>query len=71
MCSRYNVEIGDFAESHYLKRFSKTYKQAWNQAMIAVIPFLEKIEIYHNIGKATIIHCNNEHCIFKCEFVIP
>ncbi len=44
MSIRYNVKIEKFAESHYIKRFSKKYKNFWEATLRGILSELERFD---------------------------
>ncbi|MFA6256590.1 MAG: hypothetical protein WC606_05470 [Candidatus Absconditabacterales bacterium] len=66
----YKVYIGAYAEDHFIKSFSKTYKNARDVTLRAIQGVTARIEAYLQTTKAEKIHsCRSCH-IVKCEFAV-
>lgn len=65
MFIRYIVKIEKFAESHYIKKFSKKYNNFWDKTLKGIILELERFDNYKE--KTSISSFKSIH-IFKIEF---
>lgn len=68
--SWYTVYIEKYADSHFIKSFSKTYKTARDKTLIAIKGMLQRIDIFLSTTKAEKIHCVDHLRLIKCEFAI-
>jgi len=70
MSFRYSVEIERFAERHFIKKFQKKHKNAWDITWRAIVEEFKRIDSLLNTSIAqTIIDVNNIK-IIKTEFRI-
>lgn len=69
MKGNYSVQIEDFAERHFIKRFRKKYNNQWNITLRAIILELERIDNLLLTNKANII-IDSDIKIIKTEFKI-
>ena len=65
MFIRYIVKIEKFAESHYIKKFSKKYNNFWDKTLKGIMLELERFDNYKE--ETPISSLKNIH-IFKKEF---
>lgn len=69
--SNYDVEVSQFAERHYIKKFRKKYKRAWDITEVAVVQECARIDTL--IGQTEIaetIKCNGHFSLVKLNFKI-
>ena len=66
----YTVIITEYAERHFIKPFSKRYKNTWDKTMNAINEMLSRIDMFIKTSKAERIHKSNNCYIAKCEFKI-
>lgn len=69
MKGNYSVQIEDFAERHFIKRFRKKYNNQWDITLRAIILELERIDNLLLTNKANII-IDSDIKIIKTEFKI-
>lgn len=55
MQANFSVQIGKFAERHYIKTFEKKYKSHWDITLRAIIAELEHIDVLISTDKAETI----------------
>lgn len=72
MCTNnwYSVDIKKYAESHFIKSFSKTYKKARDKTLVAIKGMLHRIDSLLLTTKAEKIHSSDHLHLVKCEFAI-
>ena len=67
----YKVITTEYADRHFIKAFSKKYKNTRDKTMNVINEMLSRIEMLINTSKAEKIHIiDNKHYIAKCEFKI-
>ena len=66
----YTVIITEYAERHFIKPFSKRYKNTWDKTMNLINEMLSHIDMFIKTSKAERIHKSNNCYIAKCEFKI-
>ncbi|MDD2274831.1 MAG: hypothetical protein PHI91_03280 [Candidatus Pacebacteria bacterium] len=69
MEGNYSVQIEDFAERHFIKRFRKKYNNQWDITLRAIVLELERIDNLLLTNKANII-IDSDIKIIKTEFKI-
>ena len=67
---RYQVSIEKYAETHFIKSFSKRYRTARDKTLIAIEGMLQRIDMFLLTTKAEKIHCADHLHLLKCEFAI-
>ncbi len=70
MSISYNVKIEKFAESHYIKRFSKKYKNFWDFTIKGILFELERFDEFVKTDHINLISCCNDITILKADFRI-
>lgn len=72
MCTNnwYRVHVEKYAEGHFIKSFSKTYKKARDKTFVAIKEMLHRIDKLLLTTKAEKIHSANYLHLVKCEFAI-
>ncbi len=70
MSIRYNVKIEKFAESHYIKRFSKKYKSFWDFTIKGILSELERFDEFVKTDHINLISCCDDITILKANFRI-
>lgn len=70
MPSNLSVQIEQFAESHFVKKFEKKYKQHWDTTLQAITAELERIDMLLNTDKAETICDVDGIKIIKTKFRI-
>lgn len=70
MSSKFGVSISPFAERHYIKKFQKKYKRAWDVTKDALIRELQSIEVLFQKSIAEIIVGGGDVKICKVEFTV-
>jgi hypothetical protein len=69
MQTNFSVQIGKFAERHYIKNFEKKYKGHWDVTLRAIVAELERIDLLiSNTDKAETIKDAGEIKIVKTKF---
>jgi len=69
MQTNFSIQIGKFAERHYIKNFEKKYKGHWDVTLRAIIAELERIDLLiSNTDKAETIKDAGEIKIVKIKF---
>jgi hypothetical protein len=66
----YEVHIPSYAQDHFIKSFSKTYKTARDVTWRAIQWFTQRIETFLQTTKAEKIHSCGLFHIVKCEFAV-
>jgi hypothetical protein len=70
MSTRYLVKIEDFAERHFIERFKKEYKDAWEITWRGILEELERIDSLFLTSIAETIVNSDRYQIIKIEFRI-
>jgi hypothetical protein len=70
MSIRYNIKIEHFAESHYIKRFSKKYKSFWDFTIKGIISELERFDEFIKTDHIDLISRCDNITILKADFRI-
>ena len=70
MSTNYTVSVEPFAERHYIKRFQRKYKDAWDKTWLAIREELKFFDSLPERNIATIITHTEEIKICKTEFRI-
>ena len=65
----YNVLVGEYANKHFIKAFSKKYK-TWNNTFIEINNILSRVNMFLLSSKISKIHICDIWYIAKCEFKI-
>jgi hypothetical protein len=68
MQSNYPVYTEDFAERHFIKKFSKKYKKHWDTTLTAITAQLSRIDVLIDLGRADIITETSLFKIIKTQF---
>ena len=68
--TKYKVIISEYAERHFIKSFSKKYKNTRDKTMNAINEMLSRIDLFIKTSKAERIHKSDNCYIAKCEFKI-
>lgn len=68
--SWYEVLVSEYAENHFIKKFSKKYKTTWQETFDQIINILSHIDRFILTAKAEKIHICDFWYIAKCEFKI-
>ena len=68
MYIKYNVQIEDFAEKHYIKNFRKKYKTYWDSTFKGIKKMLESLDSIMNTTIVGEINCQDDLAILKMEF---
>lgn len=70
--NKYSVSIGSYAQSHYIKSFSKTYKTQWDYTLNTIIMMLEHLDNFLWDSKIELISRSEDtrFSIYKWEFSI-
>lgn len=66
----YLVQVEDYAEKHFIKRFQKKYKARWDLTLRAIVAELERIDTLLLTDKADSICKTNEIQIIKTSFKV-
>ena len=66
----YTVEIEDFAERHFIKKFRKKYKQSWERTEEAIYAMYERVDNLLEKKRANVICDVDGVRIIKSEFSI-
>lgn len=64
----YSVQIGGFAERHFIKNFQKKYQGSWDVTLVAVQAQLSRIDTLLLTDKAETIIDKGDTRIIKTEF---
>lgn len=72
MSIKYNVHVGEYAESHYIKDFSKKYKKEREYTFFTIVKMLEHLDNFLWDTKIEIIHQTSDtrFQILKGEFSV-
>lgn len=70
MNSLYRVEIEDFAERHFIKKFRKKYQQNWERTEDAIRAMYERVDNLLEKKRANVICGAEGVLIIKSEFSI-
>ena len=70
MSFRYSVEVECFSERHFIKKFQKKYKNAWNITWRAIVEEFKRVDSLLDTSIAETIVRNNNIKIIKTEFRI-
>ena len=70
MISNYEVQIEDFAETHFIKSFQKKYKTYWGITLQSIIAELERIDMLLLTDKAETICDVSNIKIIKTKFKV-
>ena len=70
MQGNYAVNVGHFAERHFIKSFEKKYKSHWDATLIAIIAGLERIDTLLLTDRAETICDIHSIKIIKTKFKI-
>jgi hypothetical protein len=68
MSISYTVKIEKFAESHYVKRFSKKYKSFWDFTIKGIISELERFDEFIKTDHIDLISRCDNITILKADF---
>lgn len=68
MSIKYSVKIERFAESHYIKKFSKKYKNFWEPTFRGVISELERFDEFVKTDYIDLISSFEDSSVFKMDF---
>lgn len=68
MSINYIVKIEEFANSHYIKNFSKKYKNFWDITIKGILLELERFEEFVKTDHLDLICISNNISIFKADF---
>ena len=68
MYIKYNVQIEDFAEKHYIKNFRKKYQTYWDSTFKGIKKMLESLDSIMNTTIVEEINCQDDLAILKMEF---
>ena len=68
MSINYIVKIEEFANSHYIKNFSKKYKNFWDITIKGILLELERFEEFVKTDHLDLICISNNISIFKAYF---
>lgn len=66
----YKVYIGEYARDHFIKYFSKTYKNARDITLKVIEGTVQRMEKFLETTKAEKIHSCGLCHIVKCEFAV-
>jgi hypothetical protein len=70
MSISYIVKIEEFAKSHYIKKFSKKYKNSWDITIRSILLELERFDEFIKTDHIDLISCCESIAIFKADFRI-
>ena len=70
MSFKYSVEVECFAERHFIKKFQKKYKNAWDVTWRAIVEEFKSIDSLLDSSIAETIVENDNRRIIKTEFRI-
>ena len=70
MSIKYPVKIERFAKSHYIKKFSKKYKNFWEPTFRGVISELERFDEFIKTDYIDLVSSFEDLTIFKMDFRI-
>jgi hypothetical protein len=70
MSTKYSVIVERFAENHFIKKFNKKYKKAWDVTWQALIEQYKRIDPLFNTSIAETIIKSTKIKIVKTEFRI-
>jgi hypothetical protein len=70
MSTKYSVIVEKFAENHFIKRFNKKYKRAWDITWQALIEQYKRIDPLFNTSITEVIIKSSKIKIVKTEFRI-
>ena len=68
MSINYIVKIEEFANSHYIKKFSKKYKNFWDITLKGILLELERFEEFTKTDHLDFISGRDNVSIFKADF---
>lgn len=68
--SWYKILISDYSKNHFIKKFSKKYKNTWDETFEQISNLLSHIDKFILTTKAEKVHICNIWYIVKCEFKI-
>ena len=67
----YDVEVGKYAERHYIKTFEKKYKGAWTITFSAIFDLTKRIDaLIAETDRADEIILFEEHALVKLDFAV-
>ena len=66
----YRVEIGDYAEKHYIKKFQKKYKEQWIATERTIIKICERIDNMLLYDRADLISRSGGYKLVKLDFSV-
>lgn len=66
--SKYIVKVEKFAESHYIKKFSKKYKNYWDVTFKGIFLELERFDEFMKTDHVNLISFHKNISIFKINF---
>lgn len=70
MSISYIVKIEEFAKSHYIKKFSKKYKNFWDITIRGILLELERFDEFIKTDHIDLISCCESITILKADFRI-
>jgi len=70
MSTSYIIKIEEFAQSHYIKNFSKKYKNFWDITIRGILLELEHFDEFVKTDHIDLISCCESIVIFKSDFRI-
>jgi hypothetical protein len=68
--SIYKVLVSEYTKTHFIKSFSKKYKNSWNKTFEDIKFMLSHIDNFLTTTKVEKIHICDNGYIAKCEFKI-
>jgi len=71
MSIKHKVEIKQFAEKHYIKKFKKKYKTHWDVTLDAILQMLQKPdELFKTERLNEVSRPDDRYCVCKLKFTI-
>ncbi len=68
MSISYTVKIEEFAQNHYIKFFSKKYKNFWDVTIKSIVLELEHFDEFLKTDHIDLISCCESITVFKSDF---
>lgn len=70
MSIKYSLQIEDFAQNHYIKKFSKKYKKEWSVVWVGIQESLRRFDQLYLKKRVVLVAGNQEFGIFKMDFKV-
>lgn len=70
MFTKFYIIIEDFAERHYIKKFSKKYKKEWSPVWIGIQESLKRFDQLYLKKRVVLVAGTQQFGVFKMDFKV-